>query len=125
MPSTTSLSTSVLERFLRYVTYDTQSSDRSVTYPSTSKQLVLLDQLLSELKALGIRDAVRDENGYVFATIPANSKKPHVPVVGFLAHVDTSPEASGTNVKPVVHRNWQGGDIRYADDPELVLRPSE
>ena len=117
--------TSVLERFLRYVTYDTQSSETTDTYPSTAKQLVLLDQLVTELKAIGLADAARDAHGYVFATVPATTKKSNVPVIGFLAHVDTSPETSGTGVKPVVHEGWSGGDIRYADDAQLLLKASE
>ena len=125
MTRTELLSTSVAERFLRYVQVDTQSADRSSTYPSTLKQLVLLDQLVEELKAIGITDAVRDEHGYVMATIPSTTKKANVPVVGFLAHVDTSPEAEGAGVKPIVHRDWQGGDIALPDDPSIVLRPSE
>lgn len=114
--------TSALERFLRYVTYDTQSDENSTTYPSTAKQLVLLDLLVEELKAIGLKDAGRDEHGYVFATVPATTKKKDVPVIGFIAHVDTSPEADGANVKAVIHRNWQGGDITLPDDPTAVLR---
>ena len=124
MPQTTSIRTSVVERFLRYVTYDTQSTEHSDTYPSTLKQLVLLDHLVEELKAVGLQDAVRDEHGYVMATIPATSQKP-VPVIGFIAHVDTSPEVSGANVRPIVHSNWQGEDIVLPDDPSVVLRVSE
>ena len=124
MPQTTSIRTSVVERFLRYVTFDTQSQEHSDTYPSTLKQLVLLDHLVEELKAVGLKDAVRDEHGYVMATIPATSKKA-VPVIGFIAHVDTSPEVSGANVKPIVHSNWQGEDIVLPDDPNVVLRASE
>src|SRR5262249_14358366 len=112
-------------RFLRYVTYDTQSNADSDTYPSTLKQLVLLDQLAKELKELGISDATRDADGLVFATIPATTKKPNVPVIGILAHVDTSPESSGTTVKPIVHANWQGQDIVMPDDPTAVLRKNE
>jgi len=114
--------TTVLERFLRYVTYDTQSDENSETYPSTAKQLVLLDRLVEELQAIGLKDAVRDEHGYVFATVPATTKKANVPVIGFIAHVDTSPEADGANVKAIVHRNWQGQDIVLPDDPATVLR---
>src|SRR5258706_1624325 len=80
MPQTTSIRTSVVERFLRYVTYDTQSAEHSDTFPSTLKQLVLLDHLVDELKRIGLQDAVRDEHGYVMATIPATSKK-KVPVI--------------------------------------------
>ena len=125
MPQTTGISTSVVERFLRYVQYDTQSAEDSETYPSTLKQLELLDRLVTELRAIGLEDAVRDAHGYVMATIPANTRKKHVPVVGFLAHVDTSPEVSGANVKPIVHRNWNGQDIVLPDAPGVVLRPSE
>ena len=125
MPRTELQSTSVAERFLRYVQVDTQSSDRSSTYPSTAKQLVLLDRLVEELKAIGLTDVTRDEWGYVMATIPATSKKTNVPVIGFLAHVDTSPEAEGAGVKPIVHKNYAGQDIVLPDDPSVVLRPGE
>lgn len=116
------LKTTELERFLRYVTYDTQSDENSETYPSTAKQLVLLDKLVEELQAIGLKDAVRDEHGYVFATVPATTKKANVPVIGFIAHADTSPEADGANVKAIIHRDWQGGDIVLPDDPTAVLR---
>src|SRR3954464_4734699 len=82
----------VLDRFLRYVHYDTQSDEASTTYPSTAKQLVLLRDLAAELKALGLEDAAVDEFGYVMATVPATTSKPGVPTIGFIAHVDTSPE---------------------------------
>jgi tripeptide aminopeptidase len=119
------LATSALERFLRYVTFDTQSSESSTTSPSTDKQLVLLDLLARELRALGLSDAVRHAQGVVMATLPATTKKARVPVIGFIAHVDTSPEESGASVKPIVHTNWQGGDIVLPDDPSVVLRASE
>jgi tripeptide aminopeptidase len=119
------MKTSVVDRFLRYVTYDTQSDENSETYPSTEKQLVLLRDLVEELKAIGLPDATIDEHGYVFATIPATSNKPDVPVIGLIAHVDTSPENPGVDVKPIVHRKWDGGDIRFPDDAELVLRPAD
>ena len=125
MPDTATLKTTVLERFLRYVTFDTQSASDSDTYPSTFKQLVLLDELVKELRAIGLADATRDPHGYVFATIPATTKKTGVPVIGLLAHVDTSPEMSGANVKPIVHRAYAGGDLVLPDDPTAVLRPSE
>ena len=121
---TTSLQTSVLERFLRYVRVDTQSALQSDTYPSTLKQLVLLDQLVDELRAIGLADAARDEHGCVFATIPATTKK-RAPVIGFIAHVDTSPEASGAGVRPIVHRDWSGQDIVLPDDPSVALRLAE
>jgi tripeptide aminopeptidase len=125
MPTDTALTTGALERFLRYVTYDTQSSEGSTTSPSTAKQNALLDLLVQELKALGLADAARDEHGVVMATLPATTKKPNVPVIGFIAHVDTSPEESGAEVKPIVHTNWQGGDIVLPDDSSVVLKVSE
>ena len=114
--------TSVLERFLRYVTYDTQSREDATHYPSTPGQLVLLNDLVSELRAMGIADAGIDEHGYVMATIPATSAKTNVPVIGFIAHVNTSPEMPGANVKPLVHRHYDGRDLVLPDDPSAVLR---
>ena len=116
---------SVVERFLRYVTYDTQSSETSDSYPSTEKQLDLLRLLVEELHTLGLSEAAMDEHGYVMATIPATSGKTNVPAIGFIAHVDTSPEMSGAGVKPIIHRNYQGQDIVLPDDPTAVLRPAE
>jgi tripeptide aminopeptidase len=112
---------SVLERFLRYVTFDTQSDETSQTYPSTSKQLVLLRELARELSEMGLTDAVMDDYGYVTATIPATSAK-QVPIVGFIAHVDTSPEVSGAGVKPIVHRGYDGRDLVLPDDSTAVLK---
>ena len=120
--SDSSLRDACLKRFLTYVAFDTQSDENSETYPSTAKQLDLLRHLERELRALGLRDAAIDEHGYVFATIPATSKKKNVPVVGFIAHVDTSPEMPGASVKPIVHRNYRGGDIALPDDPAAVLK---
>jgi len=125
MPEAVTTRTSVVERFLRYVTYDTQSAEGSPTYPSTAKQLVLLDRLVEELREIGLADAARDQHGYVMATIPATSRKKNVPVIGFVAHVDTSPESPGAGVKPIVHRGWQGVDIVLPDDPTAVLKLSE
>lgn len=115
---------SVSERFQRYVQIDTQSDPSSGTFPSTAKQLDLSRLLVNELQEMGVSDAYLDEWGYVFATIPANTDK-QVPVVCFCSHVDTSPDAPGTNVKPIVHRNYQGGDIVLPDDPAVVIRPAE
>lgn len=117
--------TSCLERFLRYVTFDTQSTETSETYPSTAKQLDLLRHLVAELKALGLADVAIDEHGYVMATLPATTRKTSVPVIGFIAHVDTSPEMSGEGVKPIVHRNYQGQDLVLPDDPTAVLRATD
>ena len=116
--------TAVLERFLRYVKYDTQADENSTTYPSTSTQLVLLRDLAHELRALGLEDAAMDDHGYVTATIPSTSGKP-VPTIAFIAHVDTSPEMSGAHVKPIVHERYDGRDIVLPDDPTAVLRVSE
>jgi tripeptide aminopeptidase len=116
---------SVLDRFLRYVVIDTQSDENSDTYPSTGKQFDLLRLLVEELKAIGLDDVSIDEYGYVFATIPATSPKPSVPVIGLIAHVDTSPEMNGAGVRPLVHRNYQGQDLILPDDPTTVLRLAE
>jgi tripeptide aminopeptidase len=121
----TATKTSAVERFLRYVTFDTQSSETSETYPSTAKQLDLLRHLVDELKGLGLGDAAIDEHGYVMATIPATTSKKDVPVIGFIAHVDTSPEVSGAGVKPIVHRDYQGQELVLPDDPTAVLRPAD
>lgn len=112
------------ERFLRYVQIDTQSDPLSNTYPSTEKQKNLSTVLLEELKQIGISDAHMDEWGYVYATIPATSNK-NVPVICFCAHVDTAPDCSGKDVKPIIHKNYQGQDIVLPDDPTQVLRTGE
>jgi tripeptide aminopeptidase len=108
-----------VERFLKYVTYDTQSDENSETFPSTDKQFILLRDLAKELKTLGLADAHMDENGYVMATLPSNSEKA-VPTIGFIAHVDTSPAVSGENVKAIIHRNYQGGDIALPKDGQVI-----
>jgi len=112
---------SVLDRFLRYVRYDTQSKESSTTYPSTEGQLVLLRDLATELRAIGLGDAAVDDFGYVTATIPATTTEA-VPAIGFIAHVDTSPEMSGANVKPIVHRAYDGRDLLLPDDRSAVIR---
>ena len=113
---------SAASRFLRYVTFDTQSDDQSEAYPSTAKQLVLLNQLVQELREMGVADASVDPYGYVMATIPATAGKEHVPAIGFVAHVDTSPDVTGADVKPIVHTNYDGRDLVLPDDPAMVLR---
>jgi tripeptide aminopeptidase len=115
----------VLDRFLRYVQYDTQSDERSTSYPSTAKQLRLLNDLADELRALGLADADVDQYGYVMATVPATTKKPTVPAIGFIAHVDTSPEMSGGPVKPIVHRAYDGRDLILPEAADAVLRLSD
>ena len=114
----------VLERFLRYVTIDTQSDPNSATTPSTAKQKDLARLLVAELRDAGLADAVMDENGYVYATLPATSAK-KVPVVCFCSHMDTSPDAPGDGVKPQVHRNYRGGDIALPADRSQVIRFAE
>jgi tripeptide aminopeptidase len=116
------LTHTVTERFLRYVTIDTQSDPESETYPSTQKQKNLGRLLVEELLALGITDAHLDEYGYVYATIPANTDK-QVPVICFCSHMDTSPDCSGEGVKPIIHQNYQGQDLVLPDDKTQVLKP--
>lgn len=114
----------VAERFMRYVQIDTQSDPASTTFPSTSKQFDLSKLLVQELLALGVQDVELDENGYVYATIPSNTDK-DVPVICFCSHVDTSPDCSGTGVKPLLHANYQGQDLVLPDDPQVVIKYSE
>jgi len=110
----------VTEKFLRYVQIDTQSNPDSPTHPSTDKQKTLSNLLANELKTMGITDAHSDEYGYVYATIPSNVNK-NVPTVCFCSHVDTAPDCSGTNVKPIVHNGYNGSDIVLPDDSTQVL----
>jgi len=110
----------IAERFIRYAKIDTQSDPHSVTFPSTEKQKNLSRLLVSELLALGVLDAHLDDFGYVYATIPSTSNH-DVPVVCFCAHVDTAPDCSGTNVKPILHENYQGEPIVLPDDHEQII----
>ena len=107
---------SVAERFIRYVQIDTQSDPQSKSHPSTEKQKDLGRLLVSELQAAGLQDAELDDFGYVYATLPATTVKP-VPVVCFCAHMDTAPDCAGKGVKPIIHHNYDGGDIQLPDDP--------
>ena len=113
----------ILDRFLRYVSVDTQSNEESESQPSTEKQWVLLRMLRDELQALGV-EATLDEYGYVMGSIPSNIDA-EVPVVGFIAHVDTAPDAPGCGVKPQIIPEYGGGDIDLAGVPGLSLKPSE
>jgi tripeptide aminopeptidase len=115
----------VAERLMRYVKIDTQSNPDSLTRPSTPKQKDLSRLLLQELWGMGITDASTDEYGYVYATIAANSTKPNVPTICFCSHVDTAPDASGTGVKPIYHRFYDGSDIVLPDDTTQILRPGD
>ncbi len=112
------------DRFLRYVAVDTQSCEESESQPSSAKQLNLLRQLRDELLAMGV-EAQLDEYGYVMGRIASNIDTPHVPKIGFIAHVDTSPDASGANVKPQIIENYDGGDIALKGVDGLYLKPSE
>ncbi|MEI6948835.1 peptidase T [Paraflavisolibacter sp. H34] len=112
------------DRFMRYVQVDTQSDPLSSSQPSTEKQKDLSRILVTELKSMGIEDAHLDEHGYVYATIPSNSDK-DVPVICFCSHVDTAPDASGTGVKPLLHKNYDGSDIVLPDDTSQVISARE
>jgi tripeptide aminopeptidase len=115
-----SYSYTTTERFLRYVQIDTQSDPESTTFPSTAKQKNLAEVLRNELQAMGASEVELDEFGYVFATIPSTSLK-EIPTLCFCAHMDTAPDCSGTNVKPIVHKNYQGGDLVLPDDTTQIL----
>jgi tripeptide aminopeptidase len=114
----------VVDRFMRYVQIDTQSNPQSDTHPTTEKQKNLSKVLVEELLQMGIADAAMDEYGYVYATLPSNTSK-QVPVICFCSHVDTAPDCSGTNVKPILHENYKGEDIELPDDSSQVLKTSE
>src|SRR5215831_1184457 len=116
------MSSPVLDRFIRYVKYDTQSDERSTTTPSTPGQVLFQRDLVAQLHAIGLADASLDDHGYVMATVPATTAKTSVPTIGFIAHVDTSPEMSGAPVKPIVHERYDGRDLVLPDDPSAILR---
>ena len=111
------------DRFLKYVQIDTQSNPESHDHPSTEKQKNLSVLLQQELLQMGLSDATTDDYGYVYATIPSNTSK-SVPAIAFCSHVDTAPDCSGTDVKPVLHEAYDGADIHFADDEQLVLSAS-
>ncbi|RYD73364.1 MAG: peptidase T [Sphingobacteriales bacterium] len=112
------------ERFFKYVKIDTQSDPESESQPSTSKQMNLGKVLAEELLGLGLKDAHFDDFGYVYATLPSNTEK-KVPVICFCSHMDTSPDCSGQDVKPIIHQNYQGEDLILPDDNSIVLKLSE
>ena len=113
----------VLERFIRYVKMDTQSDHRSTSFPSTNKQLDLARLLVQELKELGVQNAALDKYGYVMAKLPSNLGRP-APVIGFLAHMDTSPDAPGKGVNPRLVEHYDGGDIVLNSEKQIVLSPA-
>lgn len=114
--------TNVVERFLKYVKYDTKADDSSNTVPTTKGQLVLADELVKEMKEIGLSDVSVDENGYVIGTLPSNTDK-DIPTIGFIAHMDTSPDMSGTNVNPQFVENYDGGDIVLNKEKNVILSP--
>src|SRR5690348_7411469 len=118
------MSDTLLSRFLRYVQIDTQSDETSTTFPSTPGQRVLLEMLRDELATLGAADVEMTNNGYVLASIPATTRKRNVPTIALFAHVDTSPDCSGKEVKPRVHRRYNGTPIQFPDNPHIMLAPS-
>lgn len=114
----------VIERFLKYVTFDTQSDESTGVTPSTAKQMVFAEYLKSELEALGLEEISLDENGYLFATLPANVNR-EIPTIGFIAHMDTSPDMSGTDVKPRIVENYDGKPIVLCAEDSIVLSPEQ
>jgi tripeptide aminopeptidase len=113
------------ERFMRYVQVDTQSDPHATCFPSTEKQKDLGKILVQELIAIGITDAYIDEHGYVFGTIPATSGKENIPTLCFCSHMDTAPDCSGTNVKPILHKAWDGSDIVLPDDTTQIIKKED
>lgn len=116
---------STAERFMRYVQVDTQSDPHATCFPSTEKQKDLGKILVQELIAIGITDAYIDEHGYVFGTIPATSGKENIPTLCFCSHMDTAPDCSGTNVKPILHKAWDGSDIVLPDDSTQIIKKED
>ncbi|MCX2494329.1 peptidase T [Pedobacter sp. PF22-3] len=120
----TNFNKSLEQRFIKYAKIDTQSDPSSPTCPSTPKQKNLGKVLVQELLETGISEAEMDDNGYVYATIPSNTNK-QIPVIFFCSHMDTSPDCSGENVKPIIHDNYQGQDLILPDDHHIVIKLSE
>lgn len=118
------MKTEILNRFLQYVAIDTQSDDNSTTFPSTAKQFDLLKLLRDQLTEMGLSDVSMDANGYVMGTLPANTQK-NIPVIGFVSHVDTSPDMSGENVKPRLIENYDGNLIVLNQEKNIVMTPAD
>jgi len=114
----------IVERFLKYVSFDTQSDENSGVTPSTPKQMVFARYLKEELEGLGLEEIELDENGYLYATLPANTDK-EVPVIGFIAHMDTSPDMSGENVTPRIVHRYNGDNIMLCEEENIVLSPTQ
>ncbi|MCC8071307.1 MAG: peptidase T [Bacteroidales bacterium] len=115
----------VVDRFLQYVRFDTQSDELTNLTPSTPGQMIFAQHLQEELQQMGLEDITLDDNGYLMATLPANTSKPGVPTIGFIAHLDTSPDMSGRHVAPRIVENYDGQDITLNADKQIVLSPSE
>lgn len=114
----------ITERFLKYVTFDTQSDETTGTTPSTPKQMIFAEYLKAELETLGLEEISLDNNGYLFATLPANTER-EIPTIGFISHMDTSPDMSGANVKPRIVSNYDGTDITLCSEDRIVLSPKQ
>lgn len=114
----------VIDRFLKYVSYDTMSDPKSTTYPSTAKQKILAEELVKEMKEMGIEDAHMDEFGVVYGWIPSNTKK-EAPAIGFIAHMDTSPDMSGENVKPQIIKDYDGKTICLNKELNILMSPED
>jgi len=114
----------LIDRFFAYVQKNTQSDEHTNLTPSTPGQMVFAQDLAKELQSIGLKDVTLSEFGYVMATLPANTDEPR-PVIGFIAHMDTSPDMSGKNVSPQIVRNYQGGDILLDPSESVLLSPSD
>lgn len=112
----------IVDRFLKYVSFDTQSDESSSSTPSTEKQLVFANYLKEELQNIGLKEVSLDQNGYLFATLPANTEK-KLPTIGFISHMDTSPDMSGKNVQPKIVKKYDGGDITLSEKEQVILSP--
>ena len=114
----------LVERFLKYVSFDTQSDENSGVTPSSAKQMVFAQYLKNELEDLGLEEIELDEHGYLYATLPANTDK-QVPTIGFIAHMDTSPDMSGANVTPRIVHKYDGSDIVLCEEESIILAPAQ
>ena len=115
----------VVDRFLQYVKFDTQSDELTNMTPSTPGQMIFAQHLEKELREMGLSDISLDDNGYLMATLPGNTQRKDVPTVGFIAHLDTSPDMSGRHVSPRIVENYDGGEITLNAEKGIVLSPAE
>jgi len=119
------LSEKALDNFLRYVKIWTTSDENSSSHPTSEIQLDLAKLLASELKEIGLENVIQDKYGYVYANLPASEGLENIQAIGFIAHMDTSPSVSGKDVKPVIHKNYEGGPIKHASNNEIILTPDD